>query len=170
MTLLAQSPLILLRKLRPDDLDAFLAYRSDAQVARYQNWEKMSRDRALGFLIHAESDPVFTPGAWSQIAIANPADTLLGDMGLKLSENRTEVELGITLARAHWGKGLAKTAMRLCIDLVWSDTPAQAIRCWGDQRNTRSVALMRSLGMTHLGTETTDVVEEAFILHRPEAG
>ena len=30
---------LVLRRFRPEDLDAFVAYRSDPQVARYQGWE-----------------------------------------------------------------------------------------------------------------------------------
>ena len=30
---------LVLRRFRPQDLDAFVAYRSDPQVARYQSWE-----------------------------------------------------------------------------------------------------------------------------------
>jgi RimJ/RimL family protein N-acetyltransferase len=29
---------LLLRRFRPEDLDAFVAYRSDPEVARYQEW------------------------------------------------------------------------------------------------------------------------------------
>ena len=30
---------LVLRRFRPDDLDAFVAYRSDPGIARYQSWE-----------------------------------------------------------------------------------------------------------------------------------
>jgi RimJ/RimL family protein N-acetyltransferase len=30
---------LVVRRFRPEDLDAFVAYRSDPQVARYQRWE-----------------------------------------------------------------------------------------------------------------------------------
>ncbi len=30
---------LVLRRFRPEDLDAFVAYRSDPRVARYQSWE-----------------------------------------------------------------------------------------------------------------------------------
>lgn len=170
MTPIARSPKTILRRLHRDDLARFLAYRTDPDVAKYQSWDAMDAARAARFIKACATAPLFSPDSWCQIGIADPANDLIGDMGLYLSKDGAHAELGITLARDHWGRGHGKDAMRLAIDLVWSDTQAQAIRCWGDQRNTGSVALMRSLGMTHLGTETTDVVEEAFILHRPQAG
>lgn len=168
MTILGQSERTTLRRLCPTDLDAFLAYRGDPIVALYQSWAPMSRETALGFLAACETAPLFAPGEWCQIAIANAENTLIGDMGLFLSDDSAHAELGITLARPHWGQGHAISAMTMAIDLVWAQSPARAIRAWGDQRNTRSIALMQRLGMTHLGTETSNIVEEAFILHRPK--
>ena len=39
-----------LRALRTDDVDDFLAYRSDPERARSQGWQPMDRDAALVFL------------------------------------------------------------------------------------------------------------------------
>ena len=77
-----------LRRLAPQDLDLFHAYRSDAQVARFQDWSQMSRPEALQFLQSMASDPLFQKGHWSQIAIADvDDDRLLGDLGIHISAN-----------------------------------------------------------------------------------
>ncbi|TNF64191.1 MAG: N-acetyltransferase [Rhodobacteraceae bacterium] len=131
----------------------------------------MTDDQALAFLLAMSEMPLLTPGEWTQIAIADPDGTLIGDMGLRQSEDGATVELGITLSRARQGQGLATDAMRQAIALIWDATGPQAIRTWADVRNTRSVALCHRLGLTHLGTETNGgVTEEAFILHRPGLG
>ncbi len=144
-----------------------MSYRSDSEVARYQSWEQMTPDTALHFLTAAETQPLFAPAEWCQIGIVNAQDDVMGDMGVFLSEDAAHVELGITLARAYWGQGFASDAIKLAFGLVWKQTDVRAIRCWSDQRNTRSITLMRRVGMTHLGTEKNDIVEEAFILNRP---
>jgi RimJ/RimL family protein N-acetyltransferase len=36
---------LVLRRFRPEDLDAFVAYRSDPETARYQSWEAPYRPR-----------------------------------------------------------------------------------------------------------------------------
>ena len=63
---------LVLRPLAPADLDAFVAYRRDPDVARYHSWDtSFSR---------ADAEAVLEPGDWSQVAIADRASgVLLGD-------------------------------------------------------------------------------------------
>ncbi len=39
-----------LRQFAPQDIEAFLAYRNDPDVARYQGWEATSRQEAEDFI------------------------------------------------------------------------------------------------------------------------
>ena len=58
-----------LRRFRDDDLARFMAYRNDPEVARYQNWERISLAEAQAF-IQAERDVrLGVPGIGAQIAI-----------------------------------------------------------------------------------------------------
>ncbi|WP_299728245.1 GNAT family N-acetyltransferase [uncultured Tateyamaria sp.] len=160
-----------LRRLSPDDLRAFQAYRNDPVVAQFQSWEAMDDDRAAGFLTHAAtSEPLFTPGHWTQIAVADAeTDALLGDMGLHLSQDQTEAELGITLARAAQGQGHATRAVALAVGLLFDETPIDRIRAWADIRNMASQNLMVRAGFTEIGIEVTDgVTEAAFVRARAD--
>ncbi|MEO9515938.1 MAG: GNAT family N-acetyltransferase [Paracoccaceae bacterium] len=164
-----------LRRLTPQDLDLFHAYRSDAQVARFQDWSPMSRPEALQFLQSMASEPLFQKGHWSQIAIADADDdSLLGDLGIHISSTGTEAELGITLSGATQGRGLGEDACRLTFDLIWGTTLAQVIRIWTLKANVVAQALCSRLPLEPLGLEiTTDecgnVVEEfAYRIRRPE--
>lgn len=169
MDILAQSPTVLLRRLSPDDLLAFQAYRTDPDIARYQGWSTMDDGQALDFLRGMQAAPFLDLGKWCQIGVADPqSGRLIGDMGLFQSACGTEVELGITLERAAQGKGRATQAMQMAITLIWTRSPALAIRTWCDQRNTAAVALMHRNGMTYLGTEQNGITEEAFVLQRPD--
>lgn len=170
MTDFATGHRVTLRNLTAADLAAFQAYRGDPGVARYQGWTAMTDDQARAFLLAMSGVPLLTRGDWTQIAIADVEGQLIGDMGLHQSDDGASVELGITLARAAQGRGLATEAMRLAIALVWDHPEVTTIRTWADRRNIASVALCHRVGLTHLGVETTgDVEEEAFILHRPAA-
>lgn len=168
--MIAVSEQFCLRRLSVSDLTAFQAYRGDPDVARYQSWQPMDAEEATLFLAQmARVDPLLRPGHWTQIAIAHrTTDRLMGDMGLYLSENGEDAEVGITLSSGDQRQGHATRAMRLAFDLLWNTTSATTIRAWADQRNVASVALLNAAGMTHLGTETNDVVEEAFALIRPD--
>ncbi len=59
--LLSRRPLaagaVRLRALRTGDVDDFLAYRSDPEVARCQGWQPMDRDAALVILHDAAPSP-----------------------------------------------------------------------------------------------------------------
>ena len=152
-----------LRRMAPDDLAAFQAYRRDPEIARFQDWEQMDDTRASHFLHHcATVEPLLRPGHWSQIAIAETAsDMLIGDMGLRIAEDESEGETGITLAAAHHGKGHAQRAMHLAIGLMFDTTKVARIRAWADIRNKASVTLLHRAGFAFLGNEVTDGVEEA---------
>ncbi|WP_299281576.1 GNAT family N-acetyltransferase [uncultured Tateyamaria sp.] len=161
-----------LRRLHPDDLRAFQAYRTDPEVSKFQSWDAMDDARARGFL-HAMQTmtPLIQPGHWTQVAVADTTtDSLLGDMGWHLSTDSTEAELGISLARETQGRGHATRATTLAIAHMFAETPIDRIKIWADVRNTASRALAERLGFEFTGFEVTDGVEEAaFVMQRSDA-
>lgn len=161
-----------LRRLSRDDLVAFQTYRADPIVARYQSWDAMDDDQAAGFLIHMGTiTPLMQPGHWTQIAVADTAsDALLGDMGLHLSQDSAEAELGITLAISAQGQGHAGRAVAMAVNLLFDTTLIARVRAWADIRNIPSCRLMARAGFTQIGIEVTDgLTEAAFVLNRPDA-
>jgi len=74
---------LVLRRFRPEDLDAFVAYRSDPETARYQSWEAPYQpSQARQFLQELEAIHPDTPGEWFQFAVApRHTDRLIGDCG-----------------------------------------------------------------------------------------
>ena len=60
-----------LRRFRPQDLDTFVAYRSNPKIARNQNWEAPYRpSQARPFLRQLQAIHPDTPGQWFQFAVA----------------------------------------------------------------------------------------------------
>ncbi len=139
---------VVLRRLSTADLPAFQAYRTDAELGRYQGWVPMSDEAARAFLDEMNSVPLFRPGKWTQIAVAGPEGVaLLGDIGLCLAENDSHAEIGFTLAREAQGRGLATMAVRAAIQLVFNRTAAQQILGVTDARNRASIAVLERVGM-----------------------
>ena len=72
--LLARLPVaagaVCLRAFRTDDVDDFLAYRSDPEVAPYQGWQPMDREAALVFLQAAAPSP-WREGDWARAALGH---------------------------------------------------------------------------------------------------
>jgi RimJ/RimL family protein N-acetyltransferase len=66
---------------------------------------------ATAFLQEMSQAPIFTPGTWSQIGIAQThTPKLIGDIGLHLVQDQSEGEIGFTLKRQFHGKSLASEA------------------------------------------------------------
>ncbi len=140
---------MVLRRLRPDDLEAFQAYRHDAEVGRYQGWAPVADAEALAFLEAMQREPFGRPGEWLQIAIADSTDDrLLGDIGLYTMAAGREAEFGITLARAAQGRGLAEEAALALIAGLRAHTAVARLIAITDVRNLASARLLRRLGMT----------------------
>ena len=147
---------VTLRRLRPDDLNRFQAYRGDPEVGRYQGWEPMTDADAAAMIAEMAAAPLPTLGDWVQIAIADAeTDALIGDIGLHVSESGEEAELGITLARDAQGRGLAEEAARALIAGLASATAVRRLVGITDARNAPSARLLERLGMTFEGEEET---------------
>jgi RimJ/RimL family protein N-acetyltransferase len=100
---------LILRRFIDLDLERFLAYRQDPQVARFQGWSMLSNAEAKLFINEMQTAVIGIPGEWFQIAIAHKqSNLLLGDIGMQIyAENPTIVEIGFTLSRVAPGKGYA---------------------------------------------------------------
>jgi aminoglycoside 6'-N-acetyltransferase len=158
---------IRLRRLREDDLPAFLAYRSDPQVARYQGWWPMDEARARVFLREQREAGLDAAGAWCQLAIADAADDrLLGDLGVWRSPDRTEAELGISVSPASQGRGVGRRAMRAALTLLFADPCVVRVHACADARNLPCRRMLAAAGFRETGTAEVFVKEEACIEHR----
>lgn len=139
----------MLRRLAASDLAAFQAYRGDAEVGRWQGWTPKPDAEVLAFLQEMAAIPLFQPGQWTQLGIADETTgELLGDLGIHLGADGREAEFGFSLARAAQGRGLASAAVREAIALVFAQTAVQRIHAQTDARNTACIRLLERLGGT----------------------
>ena len=154
---------MILRRLNPVDLAAFQAYRQDPEVGKYQDWTRMDDAKAFGFLRHMAEAELFERGQWSQIGI-DLDGVLIGDMGVFLSAEASEAEVGVTLAREAQGKGLGAAAVSALFDYLFEAFGLERIIAGADKHNVRSIALMERLGMTFTGAANGDV---DYVVKRP---
>jgi len=136
-----------LRRLEATDLPAFQAYRNDPDVGRWQGWTPKSDAQALAFLNGMAAAPLFQPGEWTQLGIADElTGQLLGDLGVYVSGDGDEAEFGFTLARAAQGQGIASAAVCEAVALVFDQTAVARIHAQTDTRNTACIRLLERLG------------------------
>ena len=148
----------ILRRLTADDLPAFLAYRSDPEVARYQSWGETDENSARRLITHMAQAQIPMPGEWSQIAVAGEDGFLLGDMGLHLNDTGTEAEVGITLARAAQGNGVATQAVRAAVAFLFQTPTLGRVIAIADKRNAAAIRCMEAAGFVF--THEADFTEE----------
>lgn len=166
---------ILLRRLTPGDLPDFQSYRQDPELGRYQGWIPTPDADARDFLAHMHAAPLLQPATWCQLGIADAAtDTLIGDIGLLLSRDQAQAEIGFSLARPWQGRGLATAAVQAAIALVFEYTPAARVIAAVDARNTASIRLLERLGMQRIDSRSArfrgeTCVEHVYAMARPAA-
>ncbi|WP_214408266.1 GNAT family N-acetyltransferase [Pseudonocardia lacus] len=147
---------LVVRRFAAADLAAFAAYRSDPAVARYQGWEApYPRERAERMLAELDHEHPDTPGRWFQFAVALAGtDELLGDCGVFVPLDRPcQAELGFTFAAEHQGRGYATEAVRRVLDYLFLDRGKHRVVASCDDRNVRSAALLRRVGMRREGLQ-----------------
>ena len=141
-----------LRPLEMTDAPRIAAYRSDPEVARYQSWTTYTLEQAEALCRTMQGRAIDTPGTWFQMAIVL-VDTgeMIGDCGLHFPGpgepgHGSEIEIGITLASEHQGKGLASDAIAAIVTLAFGPLGKRSIRATVDARNAGARALLERAG------------------------
>lgn len=145
---------IALRRFGPGDLDGFVRYRSDPEVARYQSWEapypRTAGDRLIAGLADTHPD---TPGQWFQYAmVLRWSDELIGDCasGTDADDPRL-AEIGFTLRPEHQGHGYATEGARTLLGYLFGARGKHRVSARCDPRNAASARVLERLGMRREG-------------------
>jgi aminoglycoside 6'-N-acetyltransferase len=145
---------VVLRRFRPADLTAFVAYRSIPEVARFQGWEapypRADGERLIGDLMDQHPD---TEGAWFQFAVALRSNgELIGDCAARTQAgDPRQAEIGYTIAPAHQGRGFATEAGRALLGYLFQARGKHRVTASCDARNAASERVLQRLGMRREG-------------------
>jgi RimJ/RimL family protein N-acetyltransferase len=162
----------MLRRLQSSDLAAFQAYRAIPELGRFQGWSPLSDSDAQAFIHEMADAPLFSPGNWVQLGIADPASNrLLGDIGLYVADDERSAEVGFTLKPAAQGRGVATAAVRAALTLLFSVTNVQEVLGVTDVRNLASSRLLERVGFEHKETcraafRGEACMEATYVFHR----
>ena len=156
---LANTDRLVLRRLSQDDVAPFRAYRGDPEVAKFQGWDAMDQSEAMGFLGHMQSMPLLSAGQWTQLGIAERAsDLLIGDIGVHIAQDKSEAELGITLAATAQGKSIGFEAVEMVCAWLFAQTQINRIVAITHAQNTRALALLARSPFLHTH-DTNDIID-----------
>lgn len=143
-----------LAPLAASDRDAFVAYRRDPDVARWQSWTPDYDARQADALLHEQPATVSSgSGLWLQIGIHEKStQILLGDVAVHaLAEQPDTYELGVTVAPSAQRTGIATEAVRAVTGELFASQHAHRVVANTDARNTPVARLFARLGFRHEG-------------------
>ena len=140
---------LVLRLLQPRDVPAFAAYRSDADVARYQSWDTTYSTADGERLVAAQQDVDFgDSGPWVQVAaVDRVSGELCGDCAVRVVTDQPQTaEVGVTLAPARQGSGIATEALGAVVTRLFEQHGIHRVYAETDDRNAAVHRLLERLG------------------------
>jgi len=146
-------PRIGLRPVEAHDLAALLLVNGDPEVTRflpYDTWQGPADAEAW----LARMARLAEGGTAQQLVMVDAAEGLaIGTLLLfRFEEASARLEIGYTLARRCWGRGLAREAIALALSWGVAQAGIRRFEAEVNPANTASNRLLAALGFTHEGT------------------
>ncbi len=144
---------LILRRFQEADQAAFMSYRNDPEITRFQDWDSVSAPRAQGMLQEQKRLEPGVPGPWFLFALQlKDSGELVGECGLQvLLQDARQAQLNLSLARAHHGQGLATEALNAVLDYAFINLDLHRVISVVDAENARAVKLFERVGMRREG-------------------
>ena len=149
-----QSDRLIIRSFRETDLEAFSAYRSDPDVAKYQSWElPYKMDQAFLFLADINRFKPGTPGEWYQLAVERQGQPgIIGDVAFQINrDDPLQAEIGFTFDRSFQNQGYATEAVKNLLNFLFTQMNLHRVVAICDVENHASVRLLERIGMRREG-------------------
>jgi RimJ/RimL family protein N-acetyltransferase len=144
-----QTKRLVLRNFIDSDLEPFLAYRNDPEVAKYQGWGiPYSLEKGEAFVSSMKERVALKQGEWIQFGIAlKETDELIGDLGCYIKEDdMRQARIGFTLAAKHWRKGYITEVIPHLLEFLFEDMDIHRIVADCDVDNVASYRTLEKLG------------------------
>ncbi len=154
---------LLLRPFRLDDADAVLSYARDPEWSRYL--------RALPSPYGLPDAERFVAGQLLRDRVTHPSwavvfeGAVIGGINVRFRFEHGSAEIGYSVARTHWNRGLCTEAARAVVDAAFSThEELNRIEARADQANGASQRVMEKIGMTKEGVLRQSRIERGAVL------
>jgi [ribosomal protein S5]-alanine N-acetyltransferase len=138
-----------LRPFRLQDVDDVLVYATDPEWGRYlpvpQPYTQADAEKFIAgqVLLDHEVHP-----AWA----IDHTGAIIGGINLRFRYDHQIGEMGYSVARSYWGRGLATEAARAVMEAAFTTYASlNRIRAMADARNLGSLSVLEKLGMVREG-------------------
>lgn len=153
-----QTARLRLRPWRFEDVDDVLAYAQDPEWSRYLRMLPVpyTPDDAERFIARQLLLDRMVHPAWA----VEHEGHVIGGINLRLDFVNALAEVGYSIARAHWNRGICTEAARAVIDAAFTThAELNRVHARADNRNTASQRVMEKLGMLKEGVLRQSRVE-----------
>ena len=143
---------LILRKLTMRDASDMFRYCQDKEVARHVLWEAHTSILETRAYIRYNLYQYRSgePASWG--IVLRETNRVVGTIGyMSYNADNSTVEIGYSLAREQWGKGLMTEALRAVIDETFRTLKVHRIEAMHFTDNPASGRVMAKCGMTHEG-------------------
>jgi RimJ/RimL family protein N-acetyltransferase len=140
---------LILRNFIDSDLESFLAYRNDSEVAKYQSWSlPYPREKAESFIQEMKDVHAPKQGEWLQLALeSKKTGDMIGDVAFCIKEeDARQAVIGFTIAPAYWKMGYATEALTSLLDYLFEDIDLHRVTADCDTENIGSWKTLEKLG------------------------
>jgi [ribosomal protein S5]-alanine N-acetyltransferase len=145
------TPRLLLRALRPADLDDLYEYASDPEIDRYTPWDHYNNIEEARANLNDFLEDYEKHGFWAW-GIEHSADKkLIGIININKPDYHRRVEVGYTIARKYWGQGLATEALQALIQYSFEKLDVARIEAVILPENKASSKVLLKAGMQFEG-------------------
>jgi RimJ/RimL family protein N-acetyltransferase len=145
-----ETPRLVLRGFRASDLDAFAANLGDPAATEHMGGV-VDRRMAWRMLTSSVGLWLLTGGGWWAVE-DRATETFVGTVGAFFRETAPDdLELGWTVVRAHWGRGIATEAARAAAAYAFENQGKASLYAHIDARNVASLRVADHLGMRYEG-------------------
>jgi len=153
-----ETPRLRLRPFRREDHDAIHAYGSDPEVSRYMEWGPNTLEDTAEFLDRQLAAQIEGSRTDASLAVElKETEAVIGAIRLwVVDEANGTAEIGYSLGRTSWRKGLATEAARAMLSAGFGRLGLHRVVATCDVRNVGSWGVMEKLGMRREGAFLQD--------------
>lgn len=144
---------LIFRKFVDDDLALLIEQRSDPDVNKYLGGTKLQNPEALATRLQFYISCYESHGFGMCAMLWRPTGEMMGSAGLQPLEGTNEVEVGYSLIKEFWGKGIGTEAARGWLKFGFTKAGLDRIVAVSNQENWASRHIMEKLGMEYEKTE-----------------
>lgn len=146
------TPRLELRPFSDADLPAAHRIYTDPEVMRYVGHGPVRAESETRAMLAAYAAHQLAHGFSFWAVVERETGELIGDAGLFYSQGTgPEIEVGYTLARSHWGRGLATEAAGACVGVAFGPLDFRGLIALVVPENERSRRVVTKLGMVEDG-------------------